>query len=204
MDLRTSPPQAEDSVHNAILHLHRDAPTLSENIDRPADCPGDLFRRDWFELKHGGPGEHCVEHIEVWILRGRCNQRDLAVIHKLQQRLLLLFIKVLDLIQIEQNTIWGLQGVHIGNDLSDIRDARRCGIQPVQGTVGTLGNDVGHRSLARAGGAVKDHIRDIPTFYNAAEHTVLAENMRLTYHLIQRLGPNVVGQRTIFHLAHRL
>ena len=58
--------------------------------------------------------------------------------------------------------------------------------------------------LARAGGAIKDHIRDIPTFYNAAEHTVLAENMRLTYHLIQRLGPNVIGQRTIFHLAHRL
>ena len=191
-------------LHNAIFHLHRDAPALSENIDCPADCPGDLFRRDWFELKHGSPGEDRIEHIEVWILRGRCNQRDLAVLHKLQQRLLLLFIKVLDLIQIEQDTVWSHQRVHIGDDLSDVGDARRCGIQPVQGAVGTLGNDVGHRGLARAGGAVKDHIRDIPTLYNAAEHTVLAENMRLTHHLIQRLRPNVVCQRTIFHLAHRL
>ncbi len=56
-----------------------------------------------FELKHRAAGQQRVIYVEVGVLGGGGNQRDGAVLHAFQQALLLSFVQVLDLVQIQQN-----------------------------------------------------------------------------------------------------
>ena len=79
------------------------------DLQRPQDRRADLLRRDGIELKHAAAGKQGVVHIEKGILRGGGDEGQGAVLHELQQALLLLFVEVLDLIQIQQNSAGGQQ-----------------------------------------------------------------------------------------------
>ncbi len=90
-----------------------------------------LLGRDRFELKDGGAGEDGIENGEVGVLRGGSDDGDLAVLHELQQGLLLLFIEILDLIQVEQHPVGRQQGVNISDDLPNVRNGGGGGVEPV-------------------------------------------------------------------------
>ena len=84
----------------------------------------------------------------------------LPVLHELQQGLLLLFIEILDLIQVEQHPVPGASKVPTSADdllecpqMEAVVALSRCRVP-----VGPLGDDVGHRGLAGARGAVKDQV----------------------------------------------
>ncbi len=75
-----------------------------------------LFRvggSEGLKLKNGGAAQNCVEHIEIRVLRGGGNQGDLAVFDVLQQGLLLLFVEGLDLIQVQQHSVWRQHGIQL-------------------------------------------------------------------------------------------
>ena len=180
-------------------------PLRSSNSRKARSTAGRTsWRRDRFELKDGGAGEDGIENGEVGVLRGGSDDGDLAVLHELQQGLLLLFIEILDLIQVEQHPVGRQQGVNISDDLPNVRNGGGGGVEPVQGAVGLIGDDVGHCGLAGAGRAEKDHVGHLTALDDAAQNPVLAQDVALPHHVLQGLRPNFIGQRTVLHLCRLL
>ena len=170
-----------------------------EDLHPPVHGGQGVLGGDLFELKDSGPGQHRPEHIEEGILRSGGDQGDLPVLHKLQQRLLLFLVKVLDLVQVKQNSFRGQQGPDVGDNVLDIADGGGGSVEPVEGAVGALGDDVGHRGLSRARGAVEDQVGHVAAFDDPAQQPILPQDMLLPHHLIQGLGPDLIGQRPVCH-----
>lgn len=151
------------------------------------------------KLKDGRSGQHRVENAEVWVLRGGGNHRNLPIFHEFQQGLLLFFVKVLDFVQVEQHTVGGHQGVHIGDHLPDVPNGGSCRIEPVEGAPGGIGDDIGHGGLAGPRGAVEHQIGHLPALDDPAEDTVFAQNMPLPHHFVQSLGADFICKGTLVH-----
>ena len=157
------------------LLQHQSAPQAPlQDGHPPVDGGQGVLRGDGLELEHGGPGEHCPEHVEKGVLRGGGNEGDFAVLHELQQGLLLLLVEILDLIQVKENSFQGHQGPDVCDDLFDVTDGRGSGVQPVQGPVGPPGDDVGHRGLSGTRGTVKDQVGDVTPLDDPAEQALPA------------------------------
>ena len=61
------------------------------------------------ELKNGAAAENGIVDIEIRIFGGGGNEGNGAILNVLQQRLLLLFIEILDLIQVQHHTAHGIK-----------------------------------------------------------------------------------------------
>ena len=194
-----SPARPGQVLLHPVLALHLRAQPPLHDRDAPLHRGQGILRRDLLELKHRRPGQHRPEHGEEGVLRGGGDQGDASVLHKLQQGLLLLLVEVLDLIQIEQHPLRGHQGADLPHDLLDVGNGCRGGVQPVQGAVGALGDDVGHRSLSRARGAVEDQIGHVPALDHPAQQALLSQYMLLSHHFIQTGGADLIRQGAICH-----
>ena len=186
---------------HAILQPQGCLPPAVGDLHRPAHRLLRLLGGDGLELKDRGAAQNGVEHAEIGVFRGGSDQRDASVFNEFQQRLLLFFVEILDLVQIQQHTSGGQQRIQLVDDALDVRDSGGGGVELAQAPVGSLGDDARHRGLSGAGGAVKNHIGDLAALHDAAQQTVGAENMPLPYHVLQGLGPNLVCQRLV-HGAH--
>ena len=133
-----------------VLAYYLGAQPLLHDGDTPLHSGEGILRRDLLKLENRSPGQHRPKDGEEWVFCGGGDKGDATVLHKLQQGLLLLLIEVLDLVQIEQHTLRRHQSTDISDDVLDVRDGGRGGVEPVQGPVGPLGDDVRHRSLACA------------------------------------------------------
>ena len=65
--------------------------------------------------------EHSVVYIEVGVFGGGGDQRDGAVLDELEKALLLLFVEVLDLVEVEQDAVGRHQRADLVDDRADVR-----------------------------------------------------------------------------------
>ena len=158
---------------------------------------------DGLELKNRGPAQNGIINVEIGVFRGGGNEGDIAVFDVLQQGLLLLLIKILNLIEIEQNAVGGHHGTQLGHNVPDILGGSRGGIEFAQFSFRAVGDDIGHGGFAHAGRSVENQIGDAAGFNNPAQHGPRGQNMVLTEDVLQRLGPDGVGQGSI-HKNHLL
>ena len=186
-----------DIPRRARLDVCRDVFPCAENGHRAQHGLFHLGGRHLLELKHRAAAEHRVIDIEIRVFRCRGNDRDAAVLHELQQRLLLLFVEVLDLVEIQQHTAGREHGIELGNDIADVRNARGRGVQAAQGAVRAGRDDACDRGLAGAGRAVKHHVRDLAGLHDAAEHPVRAQNMLLPDDIVERGRPDFIRQWSV-------
>ena len=177
-----------------LLHREGQLALLPHDAKSPLDGRQHVRRREGLELKDRAAAEQGVEHTEIGVLRGGGNEGDLPVFHELQQALLLALVEVLDLIQVQQHPIGGNEGADIPHDVPDILGAGGGGVEPVQGAAGPLGDDIGHRSLSHAGGAVEDHIGVAAAVDKPAQQAAGAQQVLLPHHIVQRLRPDAVSQ----------
>ena len=171
------------------------------------NCPAHRFqcrlRTDLLELKHGGAAENGVEYVKIGIFRGGGDESDLAVFNVLQQGLLLLFVEGLNLVQVQQHPVGGQKGVQLGHDLLDVRSGGGGGIELEERPVGLLGDDVRHRGLTGAAGTVEHHVGDVPGVDQPPQHSALPKNMLLSVDLVQRGGPQKIGQWLIHSVTSK-
>ena len=100
----TAAPLCQGASH-AVRQLCRGAVLLLQQTEAPLHRGHHICRGDGFELKHRAPAEHCRINIKIRVLRGAGDQGDLAVFYVFQQGLLLAFVKILDLVQIQQYAV---------------------------------------------------------------------------------------------------
>ena len=84
-------------------NLNRDAQFRFHRRKPPVDRFFYLGRLDRLELEDGAAGEHRPVDVEIGVFGGGGDQGDPAVLDILQQRLLLLFVEVLDLVEVEDD-----------------------------------------------------------------------------------------------------
>ena len=100
-----------------------------EIIECPADCALRLVLFHGLEFKHRRARQDSVVDIEIWVFRRRCNECDLAVFNILQQRLLLFFVEILDLVEVQEHPVRREEGIELGVDLLDVGGGRRRGVE---------------------------------------------------------------------------
>ena len=76
---------------------------LRELFQGVADAPLHIGGGEGLELKYRTAGQQCIIDVKVRVLGGGGNEGDSALLNTFQQALLLTLVKVLDLIQIQQN-----------------------------------------------------------------------------------------------------
>ena len=129
--------------------LHREAGVfLGTEAEGPLHCPLDLGRFHRLELKDGAAAQHRIVNIEVGVFGGGGDEGDAAVLNKLQQVLLLLFIEVLNLVQIEDHTVTPFKGIQLADDLLDVCGRGGGTVEPVELFTGPAGDDVGNGGLS--------------------------------------------------------
>ena len=79
-----------------------------------------LLRGDGLDLKDRGAAEDRVVDVEIGVLRGGGDEGDAAVLDVFQQGLLLLFVEILDLVQVEQDAVAADDGVQLLHDGLDV------------------------------------------------------------------------------------
>ena len=182
---------------HAGLGVRGHAVFLLQIADRARDRLPNTGGRDGLELKDRASRQNGVVDIKIRIFRRRGDQRDLAVFDVLQQRLLLLFVEILDLVKVEQHAVRRHEGVELGIDLLDVARGGRGRVQAAELSLRPRRDEIGHRGLSGAGRAVKDHVRHLTGEDDAAQQAVFPENMLLSADIVQRRRTKRVRKRLI-------
>ena len=185
-----------DLERHVLLPVQGELAPLFFNAQCPQDRRLRLFRCHRLEFKHRAAGQQGAVHVKIGILRGGGDQRQLAVLHEFQQALLLLFIEILNLIQIQQHPARGQQSPNVGHDVLYILQGRRGGVQTVQGLVGLFRDDIGNGGLAGAGGTVEHHIGVGPALNQPSEYSAGSQQVALSHHFLQCFGTYLIRQGT--------
>ena len=189
------PPAAGSNVgHHPILRLAVCAKLLSHQPKGTLHRRLQLLRRHGLELKYSGTADDGVKHSKIGVLRGGGNQGQGTVFDVLQQALLLLLVQILDLIQIQQDSVAPCQGAGLGNDLLDIPYGGGGAVQLIQGHVAVAGNDPGKGGFPHAGWPVKNHVRHLSPLQNAAQGFPRGKQMGLSHDLVQGGGADFISK----------
>ena len=177
-----------------LVHAHRGVPPLRQLFEGIVQALLHVGGGQGFELEHRAPGQQCIIDVEIRVLGGGCNEGDRAVLDALQQALLLLFVQVLDLVQIQQDAARPRQRADVLEHRLDVAGAAGSAVELVQSHAAVLCDDAGHCGLAGTGRAVEDHVGDAAALNGTAKHPARGQQMLLPAHICQRFGPQALRQ----------
>ena len=135
-----------------------------------------------------------VEHAEIRVLGRGGDERDAPVLDEFQQRLLLLFVEILDLIEIQQHAAGGEHGVQLRDYLLDVGDTGGRRVELAQTAVSALGDDARDGGFPRAGGAVEYHVWYLPALDDTPQHTAGTKYMLLPDNVVKTVRAYLVCQ----------
>ena len=184
-----------DFFGTAVLQCNRDPLLLREHGSRTGYGSCYLLGLDGLELKDRGTAENRVIYIKIRILGGGCDQRDAAVFDILEQRLLLLLVEILDLVEIEQDAVEPFKGIELCDDRLDIGSGSGGAVELFEGFV-CLFRDIGReRRLADARGTVEYQIGNRAALDDFPQRLSLPEQVLLTDDIVETLRTETVSQR---------
>ena len=191
-------PRALGEVGTGVL-VHRHGLRLGrrELFQSVADAPLHIGGRERLELEHGAAGQQRIIDVKVGVLRRGGDEGDGAVLDALQEALLLLFVEVLYLVEVEQDAPCPGQCADVLQHGLDVAGAAGGAVELMESHPAVLGDDTGHSGLARAGRAVEDHVGDAAALDGAAEHLPLGQKMLLAADIGQRFGAQTLRQRFV-------
>ena len=147
---------------NAFLREDGSPPLFLQKMERPFHSWFHILRLYRLKFEHSRTAQNGRIHIKIGVFCGGSNQSDTPVLNEFQKSLLLLFIEILNLIQIQHHPLRCQQSPHIRGDGLDVRQRGGGGVQAVERPVHLGGGDLRHRGLSRAGGTVKNQIGIFP------------------------------------------
>ena len=186
-----------DVVRHPLLPVQGQGAFRLDQGQGPLHGGPDVGSGHGLEFKHRAPAEQGGIDVKVGIFGGGGDQGNRPVLHKFQQGLLLLFVEVLDLVQIQQHAARRQQRPHVPDDALHILKGGGGGVELVQRAVGPFGDDVGNGGLPGPGGTVKDHVGVCALLNEPAQQGVGPQQMFLPHHLVQPLRPDPVRQRMV-------
>jgi len=92
-----------------------------EVIEGAVDGRQNFLRGQRFKFKNSRAAEHRVVDVKIRVFRCRGNERNRTVLDELKQRLLLLFVEILNLVEVQQDAVGREDGVNLRYDGLDVR-----------------------------------------------------------------------------------
>ena len=120
---------------------HRGIPLGRQALHRAAHPLLHVPGGQALEFKDRAPGQQGIINVKIGILGGGGDQGDGPLLQAFQQTLLLLFVQILDLVQVEQDAPRPRQGADVLEHRLDIPGAAGRAVELVQGHAAVLGND---------------------------------------------------------------
>lgn len=106
--------------HHARFRQNRGPLLRRQEREPPLHRLFDIGRFHGFKFKNGRTAEYGTVNIKIRVLSGGGDQGDPPVFDMLQQGLLLLFIEILDLVEIQENATDAREGVELLHHRLDI------------------------------------------------------------------------------------
>ena len=181
-----------------LAQLNGDLLLLLQQTRRAKHRPFDLLRLHRLEFKNRGAAENGVVDVKIRVLGGGGDQRDAAVFDVFEQGLLLLFIKILDLIQIKQDAVYARKGAELCHDLLDVGGGGSGAVELAQRLVGFVGYISGERRFADARRTVEYQVGYLAALDYPAQRFALRQEVPLPDDVVERLRPKAVG-KWFFH-----
>ena len=160
-----------------------------------------LIRINRLKFKNSRTAQNCVIYIKIRIFGCWRNQRDTAVFNVFEQSLLLLFIKILNFVKIEQNSVKPRKSVKLCNNILYVGSWSRCAVKLFEGTVCLFCNICGKRSFSNPRRTVENKIRNISAFNNFTQRSVGCNKMLLSHNVINCLWTNPVRKRFVHNIT---
>jgi hypothetical protein len=156
-----------------------------------------FFVRERLELVHRAAGEERRVDLEVGVLGRRPDQRDEAVFHRVQDRVLLRLVETVDLVD-EEDRPPAAAAEALFRPLehgAHVVDPRRDGGQLLELGARVLGDDPRNRRLPASRWAMEDHRRNAVLLDREPERGPLAQDVFLPDELVERCGARAVRER---------
>ena len=111
--------------------------------------------------------------------------------------MLLLFVEILYLVEVQQHAAGGQQRVELGDDLLYIGKPGGRRVQLAQGAVRFFGDNACDGGLSRARRTVEYHVGYAAAFDYAPQQAALPEYMSLADNIIEAVRPYFVCERLV-------
>ena len=181
-----------DLLDHARFDIQQDVLFLRKDVERPHHGELHVLKAHGLELEDRRAAEHGGVDVKIRVLCGGGDQGDAPVLDILQQDLLLFFVEILDLVQVQQHAAPVVDAVQIGDDGLDVRGGGRGAVELAYFFVGQPGGDLRHRGLSGAGGTVEDQVRQLAGLQDVAQRLVFADQVPLSDHVVQGLRADPV------------
>ena len=188
--------------HDLVLRLGRERKAAREAALVGEGPPDELAERvvvERLELHHAAAADERGVDLEVGVL-GRCpDEHDRAVLHRVQQRVLLAAVEAVYLVDEEDGAPTEReQAAPGGLDLAaQVLDRSRDGADLDELGVRGARDDARERRLARARRAVEDDRRERVVLDGAPQPRPRADGLRLTDEALERGGAHAGGERRV-------
>ena len=106
--------------------------------------------------------------------------------------MLLFFIEVLDLIEVQHHAVHGVKAAQLGDEGFDIPGGGGGAVQAVQLFARPCRNNAGSGGFTHAGGPVEDEIGQGAALGDAAQQAVGPQQVLLADHFIEGLGADAI------------
>src|SRR5579883_853827 len=137
-----------------------------------------------------------VVELDRWVLGGRADEDDGAVLHHGEEGILLGAVEAVHLVDEQKRALAGLAPRAGGVEhLLEVGDAGKDRGNLLELQVGGVSQQPRHGGLAGAGRAPEDERAERARLQHASERAVLAEQMVLADHVREPLRPQTVGER---------
>jgi hypothetical protein len=147
------------------------------------------------EGQHDSAREQGAVQLERRVLGGGAHQGDGAILHVLQESVLLGPVEAVDLVDEEERALAGLAPpLGAVERLAQVLHAREDGRELLEGQVRGVRQQPRHRGLARARRPPQDHALHAPALEHARERAVGADQVVLAHDLGERRRPQPVGE----------
>ena len=187
-------------LDHGIVRAHSPIPVIYRLAQQFFHC----LRRNGLQLENNGSGNQRAVDLKIRILGGGTDQDQSPVLHKGQQIILLALVEPMNLVYKKKGAlaVHTLKFPGFGHHFLHILFAGHSGVDLGEFGAGTVGNYPGQSGLARAGRPVKDHGTDLICLNRPVQQLILADDMLLPHHLIQRPGTHPGRQgRLLLHIG---
>ena len=177
---------ARDLGRDVVRHVGR------QRVGPARDHTLEILERQRLQLDHGAAREERLVDLEVRVLRRRPDQRDEAVLDRVEHRILLALVEAVDLVDEQQrpHAVAAEPVASAGDHRTHVVDPGGHGGQLLERRRGALRDDPRDRRLPHARRPVEDHRRRAALRDRPAERRSGADDVLLADELVERPRPH--------------
>ena len=177
-----------DMLTDALFRLYLHSRFVGEDTECPFHCGDNVLGGDGLELEHRTSAENGVIDVKIGVLGGGGDKGYLAVFNIFKEGLLLLFVEILYLVEVQKDAVHSVNCACVGDNIPDVGCSCGGAIELMELHSRIFCNYPCNGGFSYSRGTVKYHIGDIAAVDYAPEISAFVKEMTLTDNFIKVFG----------------